>query len=360
MNYRFVISGGGTGGHIYPAIAIANELKKRFPNAEFLFIGAIGKMEMQKVPQAGYLIEGLPISGIQRRLTLQNFLVPFRVISSLCKARKILKKFRPDVVIGTGGYASAPTLKMAQWLKIPYVIQEQNSLAGITNRWVCKDAQHICVAYENMERFFPKERISITGNPVREDLLNLKQKTENDFTNFGLNPQKKTLLILGGSLGARAINQLIEKNLDFFQRNEIQLLWQCGSFYFEQYKKYDSPQVRVVPFIKEMNTAYTLADFIISRAGASSISELCIVGKPVVFIPSPNVSENHQYKNAKAIVDKNAAILITENQLDSFPIVFEELLKSPEKQQIFSQNIRRLALPNATSEIVNKIMACIK
>ncbi len=305
---KFIISGGGTGGHIYPALAIAGEIKKRFPDAEILFVGASDRMEMQKVPQAGFPIEGLWISGLQRKLTIDNLMFPFKLISSLWKARKIIKKFRPDVVIGTGGYASAPTLKVAQWLGIPTVIQEQNSHAGVTNKWVCQKAKKICVAYDNMEKFFPKEKIVKTGNPVRSDLLNITVNRDETASFFGLNSNKKTLLVLGGSLGARRINQLVEKNLSLFEKLDVQVLWQCGKLYYEEYKKYDSTNVKVLQFIDRMDFAYNLADLIISRAGASSVSELCIVGKPVVFIPSPNVAEDHQTKNAQAIADKNGAV----------------------------------------------------
>lgn len=357
---KFIISGGGTGGHIYPAIAIANEIKHRYPEAEILFVGAKDRMEMQKVPEAGYPIKGLWISGFQRKLTIDNLMFPFKLISSLCKAWKIIKNFRPDIVIGTGGYASAPTLKVAQWLGIPTVIQEQNSHAGITNKWISRKAKKICVAYDNMENFFPKETIVKTGNPVRSDLLNITEK-KNEAKDFFALAEKKTLLVLGGSLGARRINQLIEKSLPLFEKLDIQVLWQCGKLYYEEYKKYNSENIKVLQFIDRMDFAYAGADIIISRAGASSVSELCLVGKPVIFIPSPNVAEDHQTKNAQAITKKDGAILITEKELDTtFKDTFQRLINDVHWQNTLSKNIQKLALPNATTEIVNIIAQLTK
>lgn len=353
---KFILSGGGTGGHIYPAIAIADELKRRFPNAEFLFVGAKERMEMQKVPEAGYPIEGLWISGIQRKLSWDNLAFPLKLVSSLWKAQKIIKKFRPNAVIGTGGYASAPILKMAQILGIPYFIQEQNSFAGVTNKWVASKAHKIFVAYDRMERFFPKEKICITGNPVRQDLLQIPSEKNQALDLFSLKENTKTLLILGGSLGARAINELVENHLDLFKKLGIQVLWQCGKFYYETYKKYNNETIRVVPFIKEMNQAYALSDVIISRAGASSVSELCIVGKPVIFVPSPNVAEDHQTKNAQSIAQHKAAILLKENEIsEKFSATFSELITCEETQKSLSEEIKKLALPNATKHIVDEI-----
>ena len=355
-NYRFILSGGGTGGHIYPAIAIANELKKRHPEAEFLFVGAKDKMEMEKVPQAGYKIEGLWISGLQRKLTLKNLMFPFKLVSSLFRARSIVKKFRPDVAIGTGGFASGPLLKMAAGKGIPCVLQEQNSYAGITNKLLAGKAKSICVAYDDMEKFFPKEKIIKTGNPVRSDLVNLKVDRSEAIQFFGLNPSKKTVLIIGGSLGARRINQLIEKELGFFEGQSIQLLWQCGKLYYEEYKKYDSAQVKVKAFLNKMDYAYAAADFIISRAGAGSVSELCLVGKPVIFIPSPNVAEDHQTKNAQALTSKEAALMLKEDELDEkFESTFLELMNSDDIQASLGANIKKLALPKATEHIVDEI-----
>ncbi len=357
---NIIVSGGGTGGHIYPAIAIANEIKLRYPTARILFIGAKGKMEMEKVPKAGYEIKGLWISGIQRKLTFKNLLFPLKLVSSLWKANNIIRKFRPDVVIGTGGFASGPSLLMANRKGIPTVVQEQNSYPGITNKLLSKKAKKICVAYDNLERFFPLDKIVKTGNPVRQDLLLIHTKREEAQAFFGLETTKKTILVIGGSLGARRINQLIATELDFFKKQEVQVIWQCGKLYYEEYKTYENENVQVHEFLNRMDLAYAAADFVISRAGASSVSELCIVGKPVVFIPSPNVAEDHQTKNAKSIVDKHAAILLRENELNTFPVVFETLLRDKGKQESLSENIKELALPDATNRIVNEIERLIE
>jgi UDP-N-acetylglucosamine--N-acetylmuramyl-(pentapeptide) pyrophosphoryl-undecaprenol N-acetylglucosamine transferase len=359
--YKFILSGGGTGGHIYPAIAIANELKLRFPDAEFLFVGAKDKMEMQKVPQAGFQIKGLWIAGLQRKLSLQNLMFPLKLTDSLWKAKKIIKDFKPDVVIGTGGFASGPLLKMASIMNIPTVIQEQNSFPGITNKLLSSKANAICVAYENLERFFPKDKMVLTGNPVRQDLIDIESKRAAAIEYFNLDATKRTLLVLGGSLGARRVNQLIEKELGKIQNQNVQIIWQCGKLYFEDYKKHNSNDVQVVAFIERMDYAYAAADIIISRAGASSVSELCLVGKPVIFIPSPNVAEDHQTKNAKAIVDKKGALLLKEAELDSeFSVVFEVLLKDAGKQSQLSENIKQLAMPLATKQIADEIVKLIK
>lgn len=355
---RILLSGGGTGGHIYPAIAIANEIKLRYPDAQFLFVGAKDKMEMEKVPAAGYDIKGLWISGLQRKLTLKNLMFPVKLVHSLIKANSIINQFKPDVVIGTGGFASGPTLMRANSKGIPTLIQEQNSYPGITNKYLAKKARKICVAYDGLERFFPDEKIVKTGNPVRQDLLKVykkkKVKEANEF--FNVKKKKVTLLVLGGSLGARRINQLIEENLPLFQAQKIQLIWQCGRLYFEEYEKHNElKNVQVHQFLDRMDLAYAAADIIISRAGASSVSELCIVGKPTLFIPSPNVAEDHQTKNAKSISDKHAAILLKESELDTFPLVFETLLKDEGKQESLCLNIKELALPGATDSIVNEI-----
>jgi UDP-N-acetylglucosamine--N-acetylmuramyl-(pentapeptide) pyrophosphoryl-undecaprenol N-acetylglucosamine transferase len=374
-NHKFIISGGGTGGHIYPAIAIANELKSRFPKAKFLFVGAQDKMEMQKVPQAGYAIKGLWIAGLQRKLTKQNLLFPVKLVSSLLKSRAIIRSFKPDVVIGTGGFASGPLLQMANTLTIPTLIQEQNSYPGITNKILSKKANTICVAYENLERFFPKEKLIFTGNPVRQDLIAIDSKRAEAINYFNLDPSKKTLLILGGSLGARRVNQLIEKELALFDSLNIQIIWQCGKFYFDQYNKYSSntnqkptinnqqlsTNIQVFAFIDRMDLVYAAADFVISRAGASSVSELSIVGKPVIFIPSPNVAEDHQTKNAKSIVDKKGALLIKESELDEkFETIFSDLVSNENLQKQLSENIKKLAKINATKDIVDEIVKLIK
>ena len=357
QSINILISGGGTGGHIYPAIAIANELKARYPKAKFLFIGAKDRMEMEKVPREGYEIEGLWISGIQRKLSLNNLLFPFKFIFSLLKAESIIRKFKPNVVIGTGGFASGPTLFMANKRKIPTLIQEQNSYPGITNKFLSKKSNVVCVAYDGLERFFPKEKIIKTGNPVRVGLLSIhvKEKIKEAKEFFELKKKRTTILVLGGSLGARKVNELIANHISFFKEHKVQLLWQCGSLYYDDYKMYDSKNIHVHEYLNRMDLAYAASDIIISRAGASSVSELCIVGKPTIFIPSPNVAEDHQTKNAKSIADKHGAILIRESELDTFPIVFETLLKDEGKQDSLSQNIKELALPNATNTIVNQV-----
>lgn len=361
MKPKFIISGGGTGGHIYPAIAIADKLKAQFPDAEFLFVGAEDRMEMEKVPQAGYSIKGLWISGLQRSLSLQNLAFPLKLISSLSKSSAILKEFKPDVAIGTGGYASAPLLRMAALKKIPCLIQEQNSHAGITNKWLSGKVQSICVAYEGMDKFFPSKKIRFTGNPVRQDLLDISLKKEEAIRFFNLDNNKKSVLVLGGSLGARKINELIEKSLPFFKKQGLQVIWQCGKYYEEAYKSKGNETVKVHAFLNRMDLAYAAADFIISRAGALSVSELCLVGKPVIFIPSPNVAEDHQTKNALAVSEKKAAILIRENELDAnFESIFSELVSSEELKKSLSDNIRKLAKPNATKDIVEEIEKLMK
>lgn len=353
---RIILSGGGTGGHIYPAIAIADEIKTRYPKAQFLFVGARDRMEMEKVPQAGYAIEGLWISGIQRRFSLRNLAFPFKLLSSLSRSRRIIRNFRPDVVIGTGGFASGPLLKVASAAHIPTLIQEQNSLPGITNRILAKRVNRICAAYPEVTRFFPAEKTIITGNPVRQDLLAVEEKRNEALEFFRLQDRKKTVLILGGSLGARRINQLVENHLRDFREKEIQLIWQTGKLYYQEYKKYEGGTVRVQEFLNRMDLAYSGADVIISRAGAGSVSELCIVGKPVVFIPSPNVAEDHQAKNAGSVAKKHAAIMIREEDLEErFKKEVFELLADPQRQQQLSENIKSLALPRATAAIVDEV-----
>jgi UDP-N-acetylglucosamine--N-acetylmuramyl-(pentapeptide) pyrophosphoryl-undecaprenol N-acetylglucosamine transferase len=359
---KFILSGGGTGGHIYPAIAIADELKLKYPDAEILFVGAKDKMEMQKVPQAGYEIKGLWISGIQRKITFDNVLFPLKLSQSLIRSMRIVRDFKPDVVIGTGGFASGPLLKAASIFGIPTVLQEQNSYPGITNKWLSKKANKICVAYENLERFFPKDKIVLTGNPVRQDLISIEGKKAEAINYFSLDPSKKTVLILGGSLGAKRINQLIAKEIEAILEHDVQVFWQCGKLYFEEYKHFnDKPNVTVVAFIDRMDLIYAATDFVISRAGASSVSELCLVGKPVIFIPSPNVAEDHQTKNAKAIADKQGALLISEKSLETeFLKQFNSLVSDEVLQKELSQNCRKLARPNATQDIVAEIIKLIK
>ena len=356
QSINIILSGGGTGGHIYPAVSIANELKAKYPNANFLFVGAKDRMEMEKVPQAGYNIKGLWISGIQRSLTLKNLSFPFKLISSLWNAYKIIKKFKPTVVIGTGGFASGPTLYMANKKGVKTLIQEQNSYPGITNKLLAKKADKICVAYDGLNRFFPSEKIVKTGNPVRQDLLEVEAKREEALKYFNLKSDKKTLVVIGGSLGARAVNNLIEKQLNWLVSNNVQVIWQTGKLYYDEFKKYDDIEgVQTHAFLNRMDLTYAAADILISRAGASSISELCIVGKPVIFIPSPNVAEDHQTKNALAVVDKNAALLLKQSELEIFQKMFGELLNDEKLQQTLSKNIKNQALPNATEDIVKEI-----
>ena len=362
--YRIVISGGGTGGHIYPAIAIANNFKSRFEDAEILFVGAKGKMEMQKVPEAGYKIVGLWISGLQRKLTLQNLMFPFKVISSILKSFSILRSFKPHVVIGVGGFASGPMLYSASLKRIPSLIQEQNSYAGLTNKLLSKKVNKICVAYENMDRYFMKEKIILTGNPVRGDIQKVDQKREEAISHFGIRADRRTILILGGSLGARTINEAVMANIDFIKSTDCQVIWQCGSFYYEEMRKrLDALQpgnVWLHQFIKNMDLAYSAADVVISRAGALSISELCLVRKPVIFVPSPNVAEDHQTKNAMALVEKDAALMITDKDA-SQRMVREamELLFDEKRMEVLSENISRMAKPDATDKIVDEIIKLI-
>ena len=361
QSVKILLSGGGTGGHIYPAISIANELKKRFPKAEFLFVGANDRMEMEKVPQEGYKIIGLNIAGIQRSLSAKNLAFPFKLIQSLLRANQIIKDFEPDIVIGTGGFASGPTLQMANRKNVPTLIQEQNSYPGVTNKLLAKKAKKICVAYSGLEKYFPKEKIIKTGNPVRQDLLDISDKRKEAISFFGLDPNKKTLVVLGGSLGARVINQTIEKHVEFITRNDIQIIWQSGKLYIEDYKKYSELDgVQVHAFIKKMDLLYAAADIIISRAGAGSISELCIVGKPVIFIPSPNVAEDHQTKNAMSVVANDAAIMIKESELNTFKKIFIGLIEDKVERDYLSKNIKSMALPDATEQIVDEIEKILK
>lgn len=359
---KVIISGGGTGGHIFPAIAIANEIKKRFPEADILFVGAEGKMEMEKVPAAGFKIVGLPIVGLQRRFTWKNLLLPFKLLSSLMKARKIVHDFQPQVVIGVGGYASGPTLKMAQRLGIPTLIQEQNSYPGKTNRLLAKEVAAVCTAYEGLEQVFPKDKIHFTGNPVRAELRELSMGKDEAFACFPqLDPTKKTILVIGGSLGARTLNESVLYGAEKLGSNGIQILWQCGKYYFEQMKeevaKLSGAEIVLTDFIARMDAAYTVADVIISRAGALSISELCLVGKPVILVPSPNVSEDHQTKNAMALVKNHAAILVKDNEAKTTLLDrAENLLTDHKEQQQLSEAILRMAKPDATKEIVDTII----
>lgn len=356
---RVVISGGGTGGHLYPALAIANEIRSRYPQARILFVGAKGKIEMKKVPKAGFSIIGLWISGLQRRLTLDNLSFPFKVIHSLLKSRQILKLFKPDIVIGTGGFASGPVLKMANMMGIKTVIQEQNSFPGITNKLLAKDVSKIFVAYDGLEKFFDSKKMIKTGNPVRSGLSDLDSIKDEAKDYFGLDQTKKTLLIIGGSLGAKRINELVAENLQFFLQENWQILWQCGKLYYKQYSVYNQHGVVVKKFIDKMDYAYASADLIISRAGASTISELTLVGKPVIFIPSPNVAEDHQSKNAQSMVSNNAGVMIKEKDLDGFKEFFKQVSSDQESLDNLGRNLKTCALPDATRQIVDNIIELI-
>lgn len=357
--YRILISGGGTGGHVFPAIAIANTLKQMDERTEILFVGASDRLEMTKVPEAGYRIEGLWISGFQRSQLWKNVLLPFKVLFSLLKANSIINRFKPDVAVGVGGYASGPTLYMANMRGVPTLVQEQNSFAGMTNKLMAQKAKRFCVAYDNMEQFFPKSKIVKTGNPVRREIAYLKSDKPAAYQHFGLDPNKKTILIIGGSLGARTINESIKAGLD--KIDEItQVLWQTGKHYFEDMQQVakDHHHVHAMAFIKEMNYAYDVADVIISRAGALSIAELCLVNKPVILVPSPNVAEDHQTKNALALVDKDAAILVKDNEAMA-KLVDEvmALLADENRQQILSKNIAELGIRDAAERIAKEVLA---
>ncbi len=362
---KAIISGGGTGGHIFPAISIANEIKLRCPEAKILFVGAENRMEMQRVPAAGYDIVGLPVAGFDRKNLFKNISVLFKLYKSMLLAKKTIRNFAPDIAIGVGGYASGPTLKVANQQGIPTLIQEQNSYAGVTNKLLAKKAFKICVAYEGMEQFFPKEKIVKTGNPVRQNLKCTPERREEAYSYFKLDPNKKTILILGGSLGARTLNQSIMQCLDLIAKDDVQYIWQTGKSYYEDALnsingKADLP-LHLTDFISKMELAYSVADIIVSRAGAGSISEFCIVGKPVILVPSPNVSEDHQTKNAMALVNKDAAIMVKDSQAvtELIPLV-QNLMKDKAKLNSLSENIGKLALPNAASHIVDEIIKIIE
>jgi len=389
---RVIISGGGTGGHIYPAIAIAQAILQREPEAEILFIGALGKLEMEKVPAAGFRIEGLPVAGFIRRMTLKNLSFPFKLMKSMQRAKKIIRGFRPGVVVGVGGYASGPALRVATSLGIPALIQEQNSFPGVTNRILGKRVDRICVAYPGMERYFPEDKILLTGNPVRADLTGLPDHLPEAFSHFGLDPAKKTLLVLGGSGGAKTINESILALLLQGNPEGIQVLWQTGKYYFEEVQRqltdmryamrdarygisdvlHDKeseamssriphPASRILPFIDRMDFAYSCADLVVSRAGAIVISELCLVGKPVILIPSPNVAEDHQTKNALPLSDQQAAILIRDREaLSLLPEKILELMGDRETRERLSNRIRTLAIPDSASRIAGEVFRLVK
>ena len=388
---RFIISGGGTGGHVFPAIAIAQAIRKNEPEADILFIGAKGKMEMVKVPAAGFPIEGLTVAGLIRRATWKNLTFPFKLIGSLFKARSIIKKFNPDVVVGVGGYASGPTLRAATSMGKPALIQEQNSYPGITNRLLGKQVQTICVTYDGMSDYFPKEKIVLTGNPVRKDLIALPDHIPEAYRHFELDPDKQTVLTMGGSGGARAINESMLALLEQGLPDGIQLLWQTGKHYFEeimnqvqdskfkiqgksiQSSSHPASSIQhpvssiqhrassIVPFIDRMDLAYSCADLVITRAGAIAISELCVAGKPTILIPSPNVAEDHQTKNALALVDKEAAIMISDNEAPTqLPALIPGLINDGKRLQQLSQNIKKMAINDAADRIAEEVFKLVR
>ena len=363
---KAIISGGGTGGHIFPAVAIANALKDRYPDADILFIGALGRMEMEKVPAAGYKIEGLPIAGLQRRLTLKNLAVPFKLLKSQHKAKKLIKGFNPDIVVGVGGYASAPTLKMAAKLGYPTLLQEQNSYPGLTNKMLASKANTICVAYSGLEKFFPQEKIVFTGNPVRKVIEDMTTDKATGCQFFGFDTTRKTILSVGGSLGARTINETLLENINYFKDNNLQLIWQTGKGFYQQaveaVKNANAEgNIKVCEFIYEMDKAYAAADAIISRAGAIAISELCLVAKPLILIPSPNVTEDHQTKNAMALVNRGAALIVrdVESKQTLCPTL-TSLLADEEKQTTMRKNIAEMGVRNAANKIVDEIEKLLK
>lgn len=362
---KVIISGGGTGGHIFPAISIANALRALRPDAQILFVGAIDRMEMQRVPAAGYKIKGLPICGFDRQHKLKNIKVLFKIWKSQRMAKKIIKDFKPDVVVGVGGFASGPTLNTAASMGVPCLIQEQNSYAGVTNKLLAKKAEKICVAYEGMERFFPAEKIIMTGNPVRQALLNTKISREDAVKSFGLNPEKKTILLLGGSLGARTINVSVLLHLDLVKSTDVQFIWQTGSYYSaaiaEELKGEIIPNLKVTDFITDMATAYKAADLVISRAGASSISEFCLIGKPVILVPSPNVAEDHQTKNALALSSKNAAIHVKDADAPANLLELAVHTVNDDKRlKELSENVLKLALPDSAEIIAKEVIKLVR
>lgn len=362
--YKFIISGGGTGGHIFPAISIANTIKQRYPDAEILFVGADDRMEMEKVPAAGYQIVGLPVSGLDRSNMWNNMKVMSRLVKSLWLAKKTIRRFNPDIAIGVGGYASGPTLWMASLAKVPTLIQEQNSYAGVTNKLLARKAKKICVAYEGMEKFFPADKLVITGNPVRKDLEKSIGKREEALRFFGLSPEKKTILVVGGSLGARTINRSVRDKLEMFIDAGIQLIWQTGRVYLEEARKYlksyEDNMIRCSDFITRMDYAYAAADLVISRAGAGSISELCLLKKPVILVPSPNVAEDHQTKNALALVYKDAALMVPDaDAVEQLVPMALNVVGNEERLNSLSEHISLLAQHHSAERIVDEIIRMI-
>ena len=358
---RVIISGGGTGGHIFPAVSIANAIKSLQPDAKILFVGAEGRMEMQRVPTAGYEIKGLPIEGFDRKNLLRNVKVLYKIWKCQRMARQIIKDFQPQVAVGVGGYASGPTLNTAAAMNIPCLIQEQNSYAGVTNKLLAKKAKKICVAYEGMERFFPKENIILTGNPVRQNLLENQMSREEAIRSFGLNPEKKTILIVGGSLGARTVNESVMQQLDKIEESGVQIIWQTGKYYYADINKQlegrTLPMLKIMDFIADMGVAYKAADLVISRAGASSISEFCLLGKPVILVPSPNVAEDHQTKNAMALVNRQAALMVSDAEAPAkvIPLALETVKDDNLREQL-CQNILKMALPDSANIIAKEVI----
>ena len=358
--FKAILSGGGTGGHIFPALALANAIKTEKAHADILFVGANRRMEMKQVPRAGYPIQGLWISGLHRKLSIRNLMFPLKLVVSLCHSYFILKKFKPQIVIGTGGFASGPLLYMAIRMNIPSLIQEQNALPGITNRFLGKHVHRICIAHKEAASFFPKYKIHITGNPLRADLVPFTISTKEARKRMKLAQSKTTLLVVGGSLGSKRMNELMAVHCDRITQMGVQIVWQCGSLYKKEFLPMQKNNVNVTPFIDDMTTAYATADVIISRAGALAVSELCQVGKAVLFIPSPNVAENHQYKNAMAIANEEAAVVIEEKELENrFQSEIDALLTDVEWRAKLGKNIKKLAKPNATKSIVEQINALV-
>lgn len=358
---RVIISGGGTGGHIFPAISIANAIRALRPDSKILFVGALGRMEMQRVPAAGYEIKGLPICGFDRKNLLKNIKVLYKIWKSQHMAKKIIKEFRPQVAVGVGGYASGPTLNKAASMGIPCLIQEQNSYAGVTNKLLAKKAEKICVAYEGMERFFPAEKIMLTGNPVRQALLDTKISREDAVKSLGLDPAKKTILLVGGSLGARTINESVLQHLDLVKDSDVQFIWQTGKYYhaniLEQLKGKELPNLKVTDFVTDMGAAYKAADLVISRSGASSISEFCLIGKPVILVPSPNVAEDHQTKNALALANKDAAIYVKDAEAPEILLKLAiDTVNDEAKLKSLSENVLKLALPDSANIIAKEVI----
>ncbi|MEC3880571.1 undecaprenyldiphospho-muramoylpentapeptide beta-N-acetylglucosaminyltransferase [Parapedobacter sp. 10938] len=361
MAKRIIISGGGTGGHIFPAIAIAHALKRLAPDTVLLFVGANGKMEMEKVPAAGYEIVGLDIQGINRTSLWKNLALPFKLYKSIRKARRIIRDFRPDAAVGVGGYASGPLLHAAARMNVPCLIQEQNSYAGLTNKRLADKAEKVCVAFEGMDRFFPKDKILFTGNPIRRDAVDIRHKRTQAIESLGLSPERKTILLTGGSLGARTLNKSMWEGLDRLAAADVQVIWQCGAYYYDSLRetvgaKYDRT-VKLTAFLQRMDFAYAAADIIIARAGAGTIAELCVVGKPSILVPSPNVAEDHQTKNAQALVDKTAALMVTDSEAPQKLIdTALDLLSNPEASETLRSNLKELAVVDADEVIAQEVL----